>query len=221
LRFGVAWRLACPVTEVVTRGTGEYEIVADQAELRVSFAASAADRSTAVTALGERMAGVDPVLQRDGVHLRHRSVHVGDRWDGKRRIGSTAQEQLVLRITDLGVLDDLMAGLFSAEPEWLDGPHWSLVDETAAVREAQRLAVADARARAEAYAEALGGRLGALLRLSDDGAERPYPVMRGAPMTLAAETARGVSADSVQQLGLVPEHVTARVSCTAAWALLD
>jgi uncharacterized protein len=204
----------------MTRGSGEHEVTADQAEVRTAFTANASDRAGAVTALGERVDRVDAVLQRDGVQVRRRSLHVGDRWDRRRRVGSTAQVQLVLRITDLAVLDDLLAELFSAEPEWLDGPQWSLVDETAAVREAQRRAVVDARARAEAYAEALGGRLGALIKLSDEGAERPYPVVRGAAMTFAADTA-AVGRESVQQLGLTPEQVTVRANCTASWALLD
>ncbi|HEY3259552.1 MAG TPA: SIMPL domain-containing protein [Pseudonocardiaceae bacterium] len=211
------------MTEVVTRGSGEHEVVADQAELRVTYSANGPDRSRAVETLGERVVGVDAVLRSDAmadaVEVRQRSMHVGDRWDRNRRVGATAQLQLMLRVTGLAVLDDLLAALFSAEPEWLDGPHWSLTDETAAVREAQRLAVADARARAEAYAEALGGQLGTLLRLSDDGAERPYPVVRGGPMTFAAEAA-AVSRDSVRQLGLVPEHVTVRAACTASWSLL-
>jgi uncharacterized protein len=208
------------MAEVVTRGTGEHEVQADQAEVRVSFAAHEPDRPRAVTALGERMALVDPVVRRDGVEVRQRSVYVGDRWDGKRRAGATAQQQLTLRIKDLSVLDDLLAALFSARPESLFGPTWSLADETAATQEAQRLAVADARARAHAYAEALGVRLGPLQRLSDEGMETPYPVMRGAaPMAFAADAE--VSHQSVQQLGLVPEQVMVRVVCSAVWSLLE
>lgn len=193
-------------------------MTADQAEIRVSFAAHEPDRSRAVSALAGRMAAVDDVVRREGVEVRRRTVHVGDRWSGKRRVGVTAQQSLVLQIKDVAVLDDLLAGLFSAEPEWLDGPHWSLADETTVLREAQRLAVADARARAEAYAAALGGRLGKLLRLSDEGAERPYPVARMATMAAADS---GVSREVVQQLGLVPEQITVRATCVATWALLD
>jgi uncharacterized protein len=212
------------VTEVVTRGTGEHEVVADQAEIRVTYTSNAADRSRAVEALSERAGAVDAVLRSDAmadaIEVRQRSMHVGDRWDRTRRVGATAQLQLVLRATDLAVLDDLLAALFSAEPEWFDGPHWSLADETLAMREAQRLAVADARARAEAYAEALGAQLGTLLRLTDDGAEPPYPVgTRATPMAFAAETA-AVGRDSMQQLGLVPQPVTVRAACTASWSLL-
>ena len=211
--------LGC-VTDVVTRGTGEYEVTADQADIGVSFAAQAADRAGAVNLLGERMAAVEPVLQRAGVEVRQRNMHVGDRWNGRRRAGSSAEQHLTLRVKDLAVLDDLLAGLFSAQPDRLDGPHWSLADETAAIREAQRRAVADARARAEAYADALGGRLGALQHLADEGAERPYP-MHGARMAMGGAETMAVAADTVQQLGLVPSPVTARATCVATWSLLD
>jgi len=82
------------------------------------------------------------------------------------------------------------------------------------MREAQRKAVEDARTRAQAYADALGGRLGALIRLADDGTEHPYPV----PMAMSAEGAR-MGVDSVRQLGLTPGTVTVRAVCTAVWAL--
>jgi uncharacterized protein len=202
--------------EVVTRGTGEHEVLADQAEIHVTFSADAADRSTAVGLLGERMSGVEPLLTRDGVEVRQRSVAVHSRWEHKRRVGSTAQQHLVLRMSDLAGMDDLLAALFSAEPAWLNGPQWMLADETAATREAQNRAVKDARARAEAYAAALGGRLGALIRLADEGAERPY---MATPMADMAMASGGVGRESVRQLGLTPGLVTVRAGCTAVWTL--
>jgi uncharacterized protein YggE len=203
---------------VIASGTGEHYVVADQAELRVSFAADAADRTAAVNLLASRMSAVEPVLQRDGVQVRQRTVAVHGRWEYNRRVGSTAQQDLLLRVTDLQVLDDVLAALFSAEPAWLDGPQWTLSDETAAVREAQRRAASDARMRAEAYAEALGGRLGALIRLADAGADGGYPVARAAAATFAAD-ARAVAPESVRQLGLAPQKVTVRAACTGTWVL--
>lgn len=202
--------------EVVTRGTGEHEVVADRAEIQVTFSAEAADRSTAVSRLAERMAAVEPALTPDAVEERQRSVSVQTQWDNNRRAGCAAQELLVLRVTDLAILDDLLAALFSAEPDWLNGPQWSLANESAAMREAQIKAVEDARTRAQAYADALGGHLGALIRLADDGAERPYPTAM--PMSLAAGGSR-MGQESVRQLGLLPGLVTVRAVCTAVWSL--
>lgn len=202
--------------EVVTRGTGELEVLADQAEIQVTFSADAPERSAAVALLGERMARVEPLLARDGVEVRQRSVAAHTRWEDHRRVGSTAQQHLVLRVSDLAGMDELLAALLSAEPAWLNGPQWRLADETTATREAQHLAVEDARARAEVYAEALGVRLGAMIRLADDGAERPYPTMPMADMAMAAGR---LSQESVRQLGLTPGLVTVRAVCTATWAL--
>src|SRR5215470_4509148 len=115
--------------EVVTRGTGEHEVVADRAEIQVTFSAEAADRSTAVSRLAQRMAAVEPALAPDIVEERRRSVSVQTQWNDNRRAGCTAQELLVLRVSDLAALDDLLVALFSAEPDWLNGPQWWLADD--------------------------------------------------------------------------------------------
>jgi len=211
------------MAEVVTRGIGEHEVIADQAELRVAFAAEAADRSGAVNLLSERTAAVNALLERApvaaAVQVRHRSMSTGDRWDRKRRVGASAHLELVLQTTELGMLADLVAELVSAEPMRLDGPHWSLADHASAMDEALRRAVADARSRAEAYAAAAGLRLGPLLRLGDEGgAERPYPF--GGEYRMAA-AAGAVSGDAITVLGLNPMPITVRATCTASWSLLD
>lgn len=201
--------------EVVTVGTGEHEVIADRAEIQVTFSAEAADRSTAVTRLAQRMAAVEPALAREDVEVRQRSVSVQTQWD-KSRAGCTANELLLLRVSDPAVLDDLLAALFSAEPDWLNGPLWSLSDTRGAMREAQLKAVEDARTRAQAYADALGGHLGALIRLSDTGAERPLE-MDGA--RLLSTRGAQVGGGDVRQLGLTPGTVTIRATCTAVWSL--
>jgi len=203
--------------EVVTVGTGEHEVMADRAEIQVTFSAEAADRSTAVTRLAQRMAAVEPALARENVETRQRSVSVHTQWNKDRRAGCTANELLVLRVSDSAVLDDLLAALFSAEPDWLNGPQWSLADTRGAMREAQLKAVEDARTRAQAYADALGGHLGALIRLSDAGSERPYVADR--MMALSSAQGPGVGGADVRQLGLTPGMVTVRATCTAVWSL--
>lgn len=204
--------------EVVTRGTGEHEVTADLAEVDVAFSANAADRSGAVTLLGQRTAAVDAALAgHAGVEQRHRSVSVHAHWERDRQVGCVATQQLTLRVTDLPELDALLATLFSAEPDRLSGPSWRLADESAATGEAQRKAVADARERAQAYADALGARLGALIRIADEGGDHPYPMM----MDTAMESGMGgaVSRQAVRDLGLTPGKVTVRASCTAVWSL--
>jgi uncharacterized protein YggE len=109
------------------------------------------------------------------------------------------------------VLDAVLSALVGAEPTDLRGPMWTLEDPAAAVREAQKRAVADARTRAEGYAVALGGTLGPLLRLSEAAEHAPMHRMAMAP----AESA----GPDVRALGLEPEPVRVTARCTTTWAL--
>lgn len=200
------------MAEVVTRGSGEHEQIADRAELRVTFAAEGADRSTAVAELGTRVQPAEPALAGDGVTVRSRRVAVQTAWEGKRRTGCRAQLAITIRVDDVDVLENLLDALLAAEPESLHGPSWQLADDSAPTAIAQQRAVAEARRRAEGYAAALGARLGALHSISDTGTERPMARM-------ATTTAAGPP--NVAELGLQPAPVTVTAACTTVWTLLD
>ena len=101
--------------------------------------------------------------------MLHRRLAVHDQWRGNRVVGCRATEDVTLRLDDVGALEEVLAAVVASEPATLNGPNWLLKDPDAARRTAQARAVADARDRAEGYAAALGGRLGALLRLSEAG----------------------------------------------------
>lgn len=205
------------VADVVTVGTGEVERTADRAEVTVSFDATGADRAEAVSSLNQKVAGVEPLLTRPGVEVRSRRLNVHDNWDGKRRAGSMASQNYVIRVTDLEQLDLLLGELVQAEPSWMNGPSWQLIDDAEASREAQREAVADASRRAEGYATALGRRLGPLHRIVDGENDRHGPLMARSMAYGAAPGAEGM----VDQLNLEPQQITVRVTCTATWTLLD
>ncbi|GGM47766.1 hypothetical protein GCM10012275_18530 [Longimycelium tulufanense] len=204
------------MAEVVTKGSGEVERIADRARLWVSFAATGNTRAEAVNALNARLADVETLLDTSAVEVRSRHLSVFENWQRRRMVGARAEQHYVLRVSDLTVLADLVSRLLTAEPASFNGPDWELSDDADAVRDAQREAVADARRRAEGYADALGTRLGPLLRLSDG-----YEGGGGfAPMAAAAPRAHQESVD-VSNLNLEPQLVTVSASCTTAWSLLD
>lgn len=203
------------VAEVVTKGTGEVERTADRAQVDVTFEALGAERSEAVGILNQRISAVEPLLEEFEVRSRQLSVH--DNWDNNQRVGSRATQQYVIWVQDLDRLDGLLAELVQAEPSWVNGPSWTLVDDTEAIREAQKEAVADAFRRAEGYASALGRRLGPLLRIGDtDGGGYSPRMMSG-----AANFEMAGAAGMVDQLNLKAQQITVSASCTAAWSLLD
>ena len=204
------------MAEVVTTGLGEVERTADEATLHLRYTATARDRINAVNELTRRTAVVEPVLDRAGVTVRSRQLNVHDRWDGRRRAGAQANQDYQVLVTDVAVLDDLMGELVATEPADLTGPQWSLADRAKPFREAQQAAVADARDKAQGYAEALGWRLGTVLRLDDTSGGH----VRHMPMSSMAYAPGGVAEVHVAELALEPQPVLVQASCTISWEVL-
>lgn len=202
-----------PAPLIVTEGSGEDQRTADRAELTLSFLGRGPDRAAAVADLGSRLVAARDPLGRPALQVRHRRLQVCTEWRGKRPRGCAAREHLELLVTDLTTLEELLGALLGAEPEGLHGPRWTLADAAEAIRVAQRGAVDDARRRAQGYAEALGGRLGALLRLD----EAPD---HGRPVLMAARAVEGDLDADVRDLGLEPEPVRTTARCTTTWTLL-
>ena len=204
------------VPEIVTEGSGWHEETADRADLDLGFTATAKTRADAVRELGRRVAEVEPHLAHPAVQVRHRRVWVRTEWRGRRVSGCRAGQTITIRITDVGALEEVLSALIGAEPSDLQGPRWLLDDRAGAERAAQHRAVADARARAEGYAEALGGRLGPL-RLLTEAAEHAPMTYRAAMATGSPEASGG---PDIRDLGLEPEPVRVTARCTTRWFLL-
>jgi hypothetical protein len=206
------------MAEVETRGTGQVERIADRAVLQVFYTKRAKDRAGAVAALTERIRTVESLLERDGVQVRDRRLFVRDTWDAKRRSGADANQSYHVQITDLAVLNDLVSDLVLTEPANLRGPSWELADRADTVRQAQHEAVADARRRAEGYAEALGFRLGPLVRITD-GPVNPQPAHFMANTRRSPADAAG--RPDIADLSLEPQLVTVVSTCTTTWEIAD
>lgn len=198
--------------EIVTEGEGHHDQLADRADLDLSYEAVGPDRAAAVAGLGARVAAAADILTGPGLAVRSRRLWVRAEWKGRRERGCRAGERIALTITDPAVLERVLAAVLGTEPARVDGPQWALGDPSPAARTAQQLAVADARERAEGYADALGMRLGALRRLTD-AAAAPHPT------AMRAMGAPGGQPD-VQHLGLEPEPVRVVARCTTTWSLL-
>lgn len=124
---------------------------------------SAADRSTSGVSVGEQREW------RDGTEVS---------------VGYLAVERLEVRLTEPARIGRVLREVV-AEGASVHGPSWEVDAANPARVEAYRLAALDARRRAEAYAAALGHRLGAPLQVREPGTAVAPP--DGAqPMLLAA-----------------------------------
>lgn len=180
-------------------GEGRAEAVPDMATVTLGMTAEA---PTAAEALRETSAAIAAAL----AVLDGAGIAAGDRqttglslqpvWDHGRAtnrppriIGYRASNGLAVRVRDLARLGELLDAVVADGANQLAGLTFSLSDPVPAMDEARRNAVADARRKAELYAEAADVTLGPLLRLSETGTVTPRPMQMRGDMMLAEAAA--------------------------------
>jgi uncharacterized protein YggE len=119
-----------------------------------------------------------------------------------------ARNTLELRIDDVARAGEIADAVVQGGATSLSGIWFDLKDRAGAEREALRLAVADARRRAEAAAAGAGRSLDRILRIEDT---RPEVVVAPRMMMMRAE---GAAAQTAVEPGLI--EVRARVSLTGS-----
>lgn len=85
------------------------------------------------------------------------------------------RSSLEIKVRDLGKIDDLLSGVVSAGANEVGSVVFSVDDEEKVLAEARKLAIEDAREKAEVLAKDLGVRLTRIVVFSESGG-MPYPV---------------------------------------------
>jgi hypothetical protein len=130
-------------------------------------------------------AGVPPDRRvTSGVMVRQQREYERQRWVDK---GYLATASMVVRLDEPSVLGALMRDAAGRADAQIDGPWWRVAPDNPARAEACRLATADARRKAEAYADGLGLRLGSALSIREPSTANPMP--RPAALALRAQPA--------------------------------
>jgi uncharacterized protein len=168
-------------TPVVTvRGVASIRTEPDEAVLWVMLSALEDAPGAALGDVSDRSAALVALLDELGVAKADRStagITVEEEFDhtdrGRRSLGHRATARVSARLTDPETMGRLIARATGELGARIDGPRW-LVSLGNPVRlEAARQASADARRRAEAFAEGAGARLGRLVALSEPGTQAP------------------------------------------------
>jgi uncharacterized protein YggE len=202
---------------VSVTGTGRVERPADLARavfvVEATRPTAAEARSVAATAAiavmdALRAAGVPDVdLRTAGLDLAPNWDHEGDR---PVRRGFTVTNRVQATVRDAELVGRVLDAGLEAGASGLDGVEFLLGDRAAPETEARRLAVEDARARAETIAVAAGYHLGRLLGIAEGGAA---PVPRGRPEMRMAMAMADV------ETPVLPGGIEVSVSVTAEWEL--
>lgn len=101
-----------------------------------------------------------------------------------RLIGFQATNQVIVRIRDIAKVATTLDRMIAAGANEISGVDFSVTDTSKALDRIRKDAVADAKRKAEIYAEAAGLRLGRAVNIQEEGAPSPYSAR--SPMLKAA-----------------------------------
>ena len=141
--------------------------------------------SAAMAQNAQRMTGVFNALEAAGVDdkdMQTSNFSLQPRYDYSSRnnsppklIGYTASNQLTVKVRDLTNLGETMDALVSAGGNTFSGLRFALDDDGDVRDEARTLAMKDAIARAELYANAAGLKVRRIVTISEGGGYNPGP----------------------------------------------
>jgi len=179
---------------VTARGEATVPGRPDQGVWTITIGALDATPDAALSGVGTRSEALDAVLSELGVAAEQRSttgVTVREEFDyaeGKQvHRGFRAQNVITVRLADHAVAGKLLQASIEKAKAEVRGPVWSIAPDNPARIEACKQAAAEARRKAEAYAEALGMRLGDVAEIREAAAGGVSPMPRS--MALAASEA--------------------------------
>jgi len=188
--------LAADPHTIAMVGHGEIRATPDMAQVTIGVTATAATAAQAVAANSARMKTVFAAVAKLGVPEKNiQTVNFfvspqytnGDNNVPRRLTGYQVNNDVTVRLDDVGKLGGVLDALVAAGANQINGISFSIQNDTPLLEKARAQAITDARARAETYARAAGVSLGPILSISEGGGEAPpRPMYRMAAM--AAET---------------------------------
>lgn len=166
---------------------GEVQRTPDIATIQAGVVTRDADANAAMRANAARMTDVVAAIKRAGVAERdiqttgiglQPQYTYGDK-QPPRINGYEASNNVSVRLRDMGKIGGVLDALVHDGANQINGPTFAVDKPEAALDEARRSAVQQARARAEVYAQAAGLHVRRILSMSESvDVSPPRPVMR-------------------------------------------
>jgi uncharacterized protein YggE len=163
---------------VVVRGHAAVPAQPDLLQVTLTVSAVRGTPDEALAGAGQLNAELGRVLDelaipacdrsQSGLTVREEFERVEARW---ARRGYRAANVVAVRMTNPSHVGRLLRDAVGRAGAQVEGPRWRCRPEHPARAEACRQAAADARRKAAAYADALGLRLGPVLRVAEPGAD--------------------------------------------------
>jgi len=194
-------------------GSGDVELQPDTAIVGVSVHGDGASSDDAQAVASDKMKAILQALRSlDSVHiadadLETQGVNTSPDWEHEGRFIS--DQSLSVTIHDPARAGEVMAAATQAGADSVNGPSFSLAEQSAAYRDALRSALADARSKADAAAAAMSVHILGTTTISENSGG-------GGPIMYAADAA-GKAASSAPPVQIGPVTVSAQVTVTFAY----
>lgn len=174
---------------IVMMGDGSVTGVPDELGFDVSVSLTRPDVATAMDGASRSMKKVFAAVAARGVQkkdIQTKGLSIDPAYDysnnTERLVGYTVTQRARVQVRDLRSAGKTLAAAAAAGGNTvrIDGVGLSISDRSALMAQARESAVADALAKARAYAGASGQRLGRVLSLKEVSAQQPSPIAYGA-----------------------------------------
>ena len=191
------------VRQITVMGSADVDVAPDRATITAGVETQEATAAAALAASSETMAAVFAALEAAKVERRDMQtsqLNLNPVYEQFREgsegppqvVAYQASNMLTVTVRDLASLGTLIDALTGAGANRLYGIAFDVTDPRPSVDAARREAVADARAKAELYAEAAGVALGPVVTIRENmGMGPPQPFRAKADMAAAAPVAEG------------------------------
>jgi uncharacterized protein YggE len=202
---------------VVTTGEGLLQAVPDRAFVSISAESRAENPREAQRRNAELMKPVQDKLRAtdipaDAIRTTMYDLRFEFDWANGKRVprGYVARNTIEIRVDNLEKLSDVLDTSIAAGATSVGDVRFDVKDRLKLEREALRLAVADAKGRADAAAAGAGSSVGRIVRIEEQG------VINSPPMPMVRAMASGAAKEAETPIATGQIEIRARVTLTVA-----
>ncbi len=183
---------------IAVSGTGSVSAVPDVAVVHAGVVTQSRNAGEALNANNAAMENIFSTLKQFGIedkHIQTSGFGIHPEYDRSNKlsksnqykiIGYQVNNQLQIKIHKLAIFGDVLDALVRVGSNQISGVSFTNDNIDALMNEARKLAVADAKARAELYAQAAGVSLGEVISINEGHIAQPVArYQRGVAMSMA------------------------------------
>jgi uncharacterized protein YggE len=200
---------------LTVQGQGKVSAIPDIATISVEVSQDGSELDPALTQVRKQMNKILEVVKSQGIEDKDVrtdffQVHPKfeqDKRGNPRRVGYGVANRISVKVRDLKKTGKVLTTVLNAAATSVNGPDFEIDNPQAVEREALAAATKDARASAQAVAEAAGVQLGEIVSINPQNVNWPIPrrpvMMRAMAMAAPAEAEEPIAAGEQTLTGYV------------------